>query len=307
MLRFLGSVGLLGALAVGAMLVMPREWIAEPVSTEPRSMMGSGFVNDWPDVGPWTWWWSKWMDLRVDAPGETNIVIWNHHTEAMGEAPSCMGEFYYPPPSIMALEAIGRTRVYYLCTRSEQGAGRGHFALQRREEILEAVRGFRAMGVPAERIFLAGQSGGSCSSLFALGAAPGEMNAGILFAPACFGMGEGRQRRFGRLRPREAEVDEALLEAESITAMLVAFGKDNWNMPGDLGYLADPYAGVEVFTPGCGADHSGAFHGCGLDAVAEAVRVYFLRRLAAAGVELPDGTVLPPEGEGPGPVLGGLQ
>lgn len=274
-------------IAVGALLlVMPREWLADPLSEEPRSMLASGFVNDHPDVGPWTWWWSDRLELRVDHPERTNIVIWNHHTEAMIEAPSCMGTRYFPPPPIIRLERIGRTRVYYLCTKATQAEGAPHYALQRRDEIVALVRRFRELGVPAGRIFLAGQSGGSCSSLFALGAAPEEMNAGILFAPACFGPGEGQLRGAGTGAGERGAFWADMIAAESITALLVAFKADAWNEPRHLSFLTERYpGGVTLFSPGCGADHGGAFEGCGVEAASVAVEEYFRERLTAAGLE----------------------
>lgn len=279
---------LVAGLVAVALWAMPRSWTADPISTAPRSMMGSGFVNDHLDVAPWTWWWSRHLDLAVEHPDTTNIIIWNHHTEAMTEAPSCMGSHYFPPPSIMALEAIGRTRVYYLCTRSTQNPEKPHFALQRRDEITDLVGRFRALGIPPARIFLAGQSGGSCASLFALGAAPGQMNAGILFAPACTNMGEGFRRMGGVPSPGAREIEAALLEQDSITALLVAFDQDSWNKPDDLAFLTARWPEtVAIFSPHCGANHSGAFHGCGLDAVAREVETYFRDRLAAHGIETP--------------------
>jgi hypothetical protein len=283
-LRFIASLFFLLVLVGGATLLMPREWQAAPISTEPRSMLGSGFVNDHLDVAPWTYWWSDHLDLALEHPAETNIVIWNHHTEAMSTAPSCMGSGYFPPPSIMALEEIGRTRVYYLCTKSAQDPAKPFYAIQRREEIVALVQRFRALGVPAGRIFLAGQSGGSCSSLFALGAAPEEMNAGILFAPACYGRSGGKLRRIGRMKQFAIDADEVLLASETVTALLVAFTQDSWNTPKDLAHLTARWPEtVGIFTPGCGANHGGAYHGCGLEAVNKAVRTYFLDRLDAAG------------------------
>ena len=289
-------VGIFIFLALAVMLL--PTWLGGGISTEPRSMMASGFVNDYGDVGPGTWYWSDHLELTVEHPEDTNIVIWNHHTEAMPDAPSCMGSNYFPPRSIMELETIGRTRVYYLCTKSSRGPGKDFYALQRRDEIVELVGRFRELGVPAERIFLAGQSGGSCSSLFALGSAAEEMNAGILFAPACFGRTEGQRRTLKMLDERSAEIDRQLLVPERVTALLVAFKADAWNKPEDLAFLAERWPeDVQIFSPGCGANHGGAYQGCGLDAVAEAVRTYFLKRLVARGVPLPEGVTLPVEDE----------
>jgi len=297
MIRFILSLILLVGIAGGATFFMPRAWLADPISAERRSMMGSGFVNDWPDVAPGTYYWSDYLDLVVENPSETNIVIWNHHTEAMSTAPSCLGSGYFPPPSIMALEQIGQTRVFYLCTKSSQDPEKPFYAIQRRDEILALVQKFRDLGVPAERIFLSGQSGGSCSSLFALGAAPDQMNAGILFAPACYGRTEGIRRQNGLLRDSAKAVDKQMLAADSVTALLVAFKADSWNKPDELTYLSNRWAGTQVFTPGCGANHGGAFHGCGLDKVSKAVRTYFLSQLVARGVPLPEGVNLPTQSE----------
>ncbi|MEM7058655.1 MAG: hypothetical protein AAF557_13770 [Pseudomonadota bacterium] len=293
MIRFALSLIVLLGLTIGVTAFMPRAWLAEPISQEPRSMMGSGFVNDWPDVAPGTYYWADYLDLVVEHPAETNIIIWNHHTEAMSTAPSCLGTGYFPPPSIMALEEIGRTRVFYLCTKSSQDPEKPFYAIQRQEEILALVQKFRDLGVPAERIFLAGQSGGSCSSLFALGAAPDAMNAGILFAPACYGRVEGAQRRSGLLSDYASNVDQQMLAAERVTALLVAFEQDSWNKPAELAYMTDRWPDTRIFSPRCGANHGGAFHGCGLDKIEKEVRRYFLGQLLAKGVALPQGVTLP--------------
>ena len=228
--------------------------------------------------------WSDRIELRVDHPDETNIVIWNHHTEAMDGPPSCLGSHYFPPPGIIRLERIGRTRVFYLCSKvGQEGRSPLAYATARQDEVLSLVRRFRRLGVPAGRIFVAGQSGGACASLFALGAGADEMNAGLIFAPACSGPGEGRARAWGTADRELREVEAALTGFRRITALVVAFGQDRWNRPGDLGFFTEQYSTVRFVSPGCGAGHSGAFWGCGVDAVTAEVRLYFLDRLAAAG------------------------
>ncbi|MEL6476055.1 MAG: hypothetical protein AAFR17_01905 [Pseudomonadota bacterium] len=282
MLRFAGALTGLLLIAGAAMLVLPPSWLAGPVSDKPRAMMGSGFVNDHPDVAPWTWAWSGYLDLRVDDPAGTNIIIWNHGTEAERTAPGCTSLKHAPPPSILALERIGRTRVYYLCTKQGQGE-ETHIALRRGQEIMALVARFRALGVPPGRIFLAGQSMGGCAALFALGQIPEEVNAGLLFATACFGMGEGIRRARGRLSGAEQRVEARLLEAENLRALMVAFRKDRWNKPAHLGHLSRRYGeSVEIVSPACGANHSGAYYGCGLETVATLVETYFRARLEAA-------------------------
>lgn len=251
-------------------------------------MMASGFVNDHLDVSPWTWAWSRHLDLRLDHPSETNVVIWNHHTEAMQSAPSCLGTHYYPPPSIMALENLGRTRVYYLCTRSRQDPDKPHFAVQRKDEILTLVAELRAAGVPAGRIFLSGQSGGSCASLFALGSSSDQLNAGILFAPACHGQGEGAKRINGRQNKLARDLETKMLSAKKVTALLVGFQNDAWNKPKELQFLTQRWPdSTRIYSPRCGANHSGAFYGCGVPAVGKAVESYFIERLKAAGFPAP--------------------
>lgn len=285
-IRFVLTVAGLFLAGLLIIVALPERFTASPISEEPRSMMGSGFVNDWPDVGPRTYFWSRYLPLRVDDPENTNIVIWNHHTEAQQGAPSCLGSHYFPPPSIMALERIGKTRVYYLCTRSTQEAEKPFYAIQRREEILTLAARFRDLGVPAHRIFLSGQSGGSCSSLLALAEEPDAVNAGILFAPACYGPEEGLKRNVGMAPELQQAIESMMTDAEEITALLVAFTKDRWNKPSQLSFLTESHPdSIELFSPGCGADHGGAFHGCGLEDVEKAVREYFLKRLDQATAE----------------------
>lgn len=301
MLRFVFSLGVLLAVTAGVMQVLPRSWLVESdVSYQPRSMMASGFVNDHGDAAPTTWLWSDFIPLRVDDPENTNIVIWNHGTEAFEGTPSCLGKAYYPPPSIMALERIGKTRIYYLCTKSENVRGKRHFALQRGDEIVALVKRFRALGVPAYRIFVAGQSGGSCSSLFALGRAPRQMNAGILFATACFGPGEGLKRRQGKLSRASQQVLRQMTAARSVEALLVTFKGDKWNKPGDLRFLTRRWPGrARIFSPPCRSHHSGAYFGCGVKPVGKAVRAYFRKRLAAG--KAAHEAALRKQGAGPGP------
>ncbi|MEM1345784.1 MAG: hypothetical protein AAGI34_14565 [Pseudomonadota bacterium] len=279
-LRFVLSLLGLGALGVAAALLLPGWLTATGPDERPRSMMGSGFVNHWQDVAPQTWWWSSWLDLRVDLPAKTNIVIWNHGTQAMGAAPSCMGESYFPPPAIMRLERIAHTRIYYLCTKADQLNGPQAYFEARRDEILALVARFRAEGVPTERIFLAGQSGGAASAALALAAEPEAIGGAMLFALAWQGPGEGLRR--GNVVPEahDAYIARTLVEAENFEALLVAFENDAWNRPEDLAFLTSAHPlRLKTFVPGCGADHGGAFTGCAVEAVAEAVALWFEKRL----------------------------
>jgi pimeloyl-ACP methyl ester carboxylesterase len=262
----------------GAIAVLP----GEPISEEPRSMMGSGFVNDWPDVGPGTWAWTDWMDLSLDDPGSTTIVIWNHYTVGQRQAVACSSANYFPPPPIIRLERLPGVRVYYLCTKVSQENGLVAYYNGRRDEIVALARRFVALGVDPKRIFAAGQSGGSTSSALAYLAAPDLFGGTILLAPAWTGMGEGLRRSAGLARGGSAVILDALKGGDApLVALVAAFENDSWNRPRDLAFLTDAHGqSVEIFSPRCGANHGGAYQGCGVEPVADRVREWFTARLA---------------------------
>ncbi|GMG80917.1 hypothetical protein LNKW23_01290 [Paralimibaculum aggregatum] len=263
-------------LAIGVLAVMPGGRVSEA----PRSMMGSGFVNDWPDVAPSTWYWSDLLALRIDRPAETTVVIWNHGTQAMEDAPSCMGTAYFPPPAVIRLERIAGVRVWYLCTGADQSAGpRAHFEARAAEIAALAAR-LRAAGVAPERIFLAGQSGGATAAALALAAEPEGYGGAMLYAMAWQGRGEGLRRRLRRGSAHDGWVRAALAAPERFPALLVAFEADEWNGPEHLAFLAEAHPeSLSLFVPGCGAGHGGAYQGCAVAAVAAKTEAWLRARL----------------------------
>lgn len=284
-MRWLGHVAVytgLGLIIAGVLALLP----GGPVSEEPRSMMGSGFVNDWPDVGPGTWYWSDMLPLSVDDPENTTIVIWNHYTVAQTSAVACNSANYFPPPPIIRLERLEGVRVYYLCTKASQAGGAVAYYNARRDEIVALARQFVDLGVPPQRIFAAGQSGGSTSSALARLAAPDLIGGTILLAPAWTGMGEGLRRSAGLTGRTSAQIVEALEGGEKpLVALIAAFENDEWNSPEDLRFLTRAHGPtVEIFSPRCGANHSGAYYGCGVEAVADRVRDWLTARLAEDGL-----------------------
>ncbi len=281
-LRGLAFVALgLGAIAGGAWLLGTGALGEGPSAERPRSMMGSGFVNDHADAGPGTWYWSDWLDLRLDAPEETAVVIWNHGTVAQTGRVSCMGTGYFPPPAIIRLERIAGVRVYYLCTEAAQAEGARAYFEARRDEILDLAARFRALGLAEGRLFLAGQSGGATAAALALAAEPESFGGGILIAPAWEGRGEGLRRILRRGSAHDAWIRETLSAAEGLRALVLAYENDEWNGPEDLAFLARE--GVEIVSPGCGAGHGGAYEGCGVEPSAEAAARWLRARLAPGG------------------------
>ncbi len=248
-------------------------------SETPRSMMGSGFVNGWADVGPGTFAWSDWLALRLDDPAGTAVVIWNHGTTAMKTAPSCLGTDYFPPPPIIRLERLPGLRIYYLCTGADQANGPRAYFEGRRDEILALAARFRAAGLAPERLFLAGQSGGAAAAALALAAEPESFGGGILLAPAWRGRGEGFLRGL-RDTPHDRWLSETLVAADRLDALVVAYEADAWNQPADLRFLSAAHPDtLTLVSPGCGADHGGAYWGCGVEPTARAAEDWMRARL----------------------------
>lgn len=261
--------------------VMTEGFRSTDTPVAPRSMMVSGFVGDHGDVGPGTSALGSLGDLRIDRPGRTNIVIWNHPG---GAEDACGSPNHFPPGPIMALAEIEVTRIYHLCTEVEEAAAPATAALTRRDEILALVSEFRGLGVPARRLFLAGQATGACAALVALATEPEAVNSAVLLAPTC--RAEGAWRADPQGEAGFADILALLAEASRVEALAVAFLEDVRATPDDLRLLTGwhPFT-IELFSPRCGADALGAYRGCGVPATGEAVRAYFARRLPEGGAE----------------------
>lgn len=209
-------------------------------------------------------------------------MIWNHYTVAQRAAVACQSQNYFPPPPVIRLERLPGVRVYYLCTEASQEAGAVAYYEARRDEIVALGRRFVDLGVSPGRIFLAGQSGGATSSALAYLAAPEVFGGAIMLAPAWTGMGEGLRRRAGLDRDQAAGRIAAALTGGTapLEALVVAFERDAWNTPRDLAFLRDAHPGtVTLYTPRCGADHGGAYKGCGVEPVGGEVTAWLAARL----------------------------
>ncbi|MGF1501045.1 MAG: hypothetical protein ACFBSD_04440 [Paracoccaceae bacterium] len=239
----------------------------------------SAFDDVWPTASWLAPTLARVFGLGLERPEATTVVVWNHHTEAMIGAPSCRGSAYFPPPPVIRLERLPGVRVFFLCTGADQRGGARAYFETRRAEILALADAFAAAGLPSERLFLAGQSGGATASALALAAEPQRFGGALLFAMAWRGRGEGKSRRFRPDPGHDAWVRTQLSKAERLPGLLVAFRADAWNGPEDLAFLVRPERDLTLFVPRCPAGHGGAFQGCAVEPVARAVRDWIAARI----------------------------
>ncbi|WP_259782391.1 alpha/beta fold hydrolase [Aestuariispira ectoiniformans] len=172
--------------------------------------------------------------FQIADPARKIVVIYNHGTARVDRPSACNKR---DTPEIwrdLTGETIaGRTvYVYYLCS----DVFGDDYIYHRAEEIEAALDLFRAKGVPAAQLFLAGQSAGAWSSMVVARKAPQKFNAIIATAPAFAGHWQGRSADL------QAWQDFEISEIKKMTqmkALIYAFEGDAYNRPRDLVFLAD--------------------------------------------------------------------
>jgi dienelactone hydrolase len=106
--------------------------------------------------------------------------------------------------------------------------------MKRVRKIEQVVRAFHDTGVPADHIFLVGQSAGGWASLLVARRQQVPINAVIAFAPAFAGQKAKRPDDMQTVQ----ELHIAFLSAaERLNALVFAFDDDPYNTPEDLAVL----------------------------------------------------------------------
>ena len=200
---------------------------------------------------------SKDDALRLVAPAETVVVIYNHGSDQEFVPDPCDpaggDSSEWSVPSV--LSNLSGTRVagkviamYGYCTPSRVGeyrhaerSGEPKVA-KRAREIATLVDRFVALGVPRRQIFLAGHSAGAWASLLAAREHPRSFNAVIGFGPAFAGRRATRPPGWEWLRGTQVL---HLRAAPRIDALVFAFEGDPYEPPADLAFLRG-IPGVEL-------------------------------------------------------------
>lgn len=252
--------------------------------------------------------------LSLEAPKRVLIVIYNHGSRAEFRRDRCHPGAETTPPVLRDLAGTSieglEVAVFAFCTRSRLGdfdesSGEGEpKVIKRAREIAALARGFVRAGVPAQRIFLAGQSAGGWAALLAAAATslaaetPSEANLGsrdaalggvVAFAPAFAGPVEDRPETWQTLRDTQAAELAAL---PWLAGLVYAFEGDRYEPPADLHFLARIPGVTLLARPGdrlggrpCGAHeaHLRAFADCFAAAETARLRGFLAERVLLGG------------------------
>ncbi len=245
----------------------------------------SQFVGDIPADAPR-------YEMTLPDPENTILVIWNHGHDRRYEEQSERDCGTVPE----ALTALAKARIqgmrvsiYQLCSLEAADYDyirkTGERKLDKRVTAIEDhIFRARRQGVPARRIFLAGQSCGAWASLLVARRGIAEFNGLIGFAPACHGylkINNPSPLKQAILRNRETDV--AYISAiPTIRALIYQFGNDPWAPFGSLDFL-DTLDGLERITvnPMMNSYHGYGFTGAFAEEFSDRIRQFVHDSLAA--------------------------
>ena len=166
-------------------------------------------------------------------PAKAVILIFNHGTYRPQRRHQCNEEKDVPAVVRDLADANGWT-IHYLCSAATDENVAGSYTYKRADEILAAAAGFRARGIPAQRIFILGHSAGGWSSLLAARKDHSKFNAVVAFAPAFAGP-RFEEAQYPKWRRELAPQQTAYLrEAKRIDALVFAYSDDDFDRPSEL-------------------------------------------------------------------------
>ena len=212
-------------------------------------------------------------------PENAVVMIFNHGTNRPQFRHVC-NEGQDVPTVIYDLAAAHGWLVHYLCSLAIDGNEPASYPSKRADEILALVAAYRAKGVPASRIFLAGHSAGGWSSLMAARKDHSGFNAIIAFAPAFAGT-RAEQVCWpiwrGEYLPRQIAY---LRQAPRIDALILAYSDDEFERPVDLKPL-ETIRGINLIAfDACNAGHGTTYSECFRSGARIEIEDYVQRRLA---------------------------
>ena len=187
----------------------------------------------------------------------TKFVIYLPGTSTPRRRINCDDWSTQVPESLLVLANDPNTYVYYLCSNAKDIIRAGSYLDQRLDELIAVLRALNDLGVAPANIFLAGHSAGAWVTLLAAKDYSHYFNATIAYAPACCGVREESEIfPVWRARVRPASV-EKMLQAETIRALVFAYGDDPFNRPQDLQFLTDRYPkSTLMHAYNCGGAHN---------------------------------------------------
>lgn len=268
-----------------AAFIMPSETQACAFNcSKTPELRASGFVTKSDETAPFA------NSYRGDTPAPTivnaktsRLVIWLHGQHNPRKQERCSKQFNLPPKSILALDEMTNTHVYYHCTKvvdpKEEGENKpndgihytwgfknGAYILSRVAEVERLLDTFIAMGVKPENITLSGHSAGGWTSLLAAATYPEKFDNVIAFAPAFAGpRNEESLYPWWRkiIRPEQIEMIKA---PNDVDKLIFAYEDDAFNRPQELAFLTKAFPDTsQLVSQKCGGGHLSHKNDCDFD------------------------------------------
>jgi pimeloyl-ACP methyl ester carboxylesterase len=213
-------------------------------------------------------------------PARSVVLIFSHGTYRPQRRHQC-NEDRDVPAVLREMAAANGWVVQYLCSAATDDGVEGSYTYKRADEILAAVAAQRALGVPAQRIFLVGHSAGGWSSLMAARKDASGFNAIVAFAPAFAGP-RHEETQYPKWRRELAPQQTAYLrQAKRIDALIFAYSDDDFDRPSELAPL-EAIPGVRVLAfDACQKGHGTTYSECFREGARVEIEDYIKTRLRA--------------------------
>ena len=220
--------------------------------------------------------------LTIPDAQNARIVIWLHGHHNPRRKEKCSKPGNLPPKSILQLDDMANTHVYYHCTqittRAEKGKNKpddgihyafnyalGSYTLDRRDELESLLDDFITLGVQPKNIVVSGHSAGGWTALLAAAAYPEKFNSLIAFAPAFAGTKADR-RQWAHTKIIIAEQERMVATANTVDKLVFAYENDKYNGPAELQFIADFFPDTaQLISRKCANGHMSHRKDCDLD------------------------------------------
>ena len=247
-------------------------------------LRASGFVTNDDATSPYANGYSGDLPLPAIKDAENaKLIIWLHGQGNPREKEKCSAQHNLPPRSLLKINELDKTHVYYHCTavldpmekkpnlpddgvHYTYGYAMGAYTLSRRDELETVLDQFIAIGVQPSNITLSGHSAGGWTALLAAASYPEKFDRLIAFAPAFAG-----PRRQEKLYPWwrqivRPEQIEMIIQPNDVKKLIFAYEDDHFNRPQELAFIGDAFPETTtLIAQKCGNGHDTHKNDCQLD------------------------------------------
>ena len=263
----------LGVVMLLGLLIRPAEACTFNCSKTPE-LKASGFISKKEQTAPYANSYRGEMpQIKMENAKAARLIIWLHGQGNPRKKERCGAQHNLPPRSIMALDEMADSHVYYHCTavtdpRMEKdnvdhdgihytrGYAMGYYTLGRVAELEGLLDQFIALGVKPANITLSGHSAGGWTALLAAAAYPEKFENVIAFAPAFAGpRHEATQYPWWRniARPEQMAM---MSKPNDVQKLIFAYTDDRFNRPSELAFISQAFPTTStLISQSCGAGH----------------------------------------------------